>query len=178
MVGLNCPRNAARKFNRNLWGANERQPFRSHDLSTSQRWWVLLGIGRMLAVPEIQPVKIRRNVWWVLTVPEMQPVNLERMYGEPVRDNHLYHMFYVYQSEMVGPFGNRTDFCCLRNTARKFRRNAWVAKQRQPFRSHVLCVYQSEMVGPIRNPANTVLLVRLLTNHKPPFLKKNMPIHG
>ena len=95
MVGLNCLRNAVRKFNRNLWGANQRQPFRSHDLSTSQGWWVLLGIGRMLAVPEIQPAKIRRNVWWVLTVPEMQPVNLEGMYGEPIRDNHLDHMFYV-----------------------------------------------------------------------------------
>ena len=106
----------------------------------------------------------------------MQPVNLEGMYGEPIRDNHLDHMFYVYQSEMVGPFGNRANVSCPRNTARKFRRNVWVANQRQPFRSHVLCVYQSEMVGPIRNPANTVLLLTLLTNHKPPFLK-NMPIY-
>ena len=88
----------------------------------------------------LQPVKIRRNVWWVLTVPEMQPVNLEGMYGEPIRDNHLDHMSYVYQSEMVGPFWNRTDVSCPRNTARKFRRNVWVANQRQPFRSHFLCL--------------------------------------
>ena len=88
----------------------------------------------------LQRVKIRRNVWWVLTVPEMQPVNLEGMYGEPIRDNHLDHMFYVYQSEMVGPFGNRANVSCPRNTARKFRRNVWVANQRQPFRSHVLCL--------------------------------------
>ena len=80
----------------------------------------------------LQPVKIRRSVWWVLTVPEMQPVNLERMYGKPIRDNHLDHMFYVYQSEMVGP---------------------------------------------IRNPPNMVLLLTLLTNHKPPFFT-NMPING
>ena len=65
---------------------------------------------------------------------------------------------------------------CPRNAARKFRRNVWGANQRQPFRSHILCVYQSEMVGPIRNPPNTVLLLTLLTNHKPPFLKKRAPI--
>ena len=60
----------------------------------------------MLAVPEIQPDKIRRNVWWVLTVPEMRSVNLEGVYGEPIRDNNLGHMCYVYQSEMVGSVRN------------------------------------------------------------------------
>ena len=122
----------------------------------------------------LQPVKIRRSVWWVLTVPEMQPVNLERMFGEPIRDNHLDHMFYVYQSEMVGPFGNRTDVSCPRNTARKFRR-----MYRQPIRDnhldYMFYVYQSEMVGPIRNPPNMVLLLMLLTNHKTPFFKKTCP---
>ena len=67
----------------------------------------------------LQPVKIRRNVWWVFSVPEIQPVNLEGMYGEPIRDNHLDHMFYVHQLEMVDPIRNRTDFSCPRNTARK-----------------------------------------------------------
>ena len=67
----------------------------------------------MLAVPEIQPVKIRRNVWWVLTVPEMRSVNLEGMYGEPIRDNNLGHMCYVYQSEMVGPVRNPPNMVFL-----------------------------------------------------------------
>ena len=43
----------------------------------------------------------------------MQPINLEGMYGEPIRDNHLDHIFYVYQSETMGPIRNPPNMVLL-----------------------------------------------------------------